>query len=68
MPAVRSADRLRGDPTPTGVWPQGESAQPCAGDYRTAQSESAVLIRWMSSRSSRLTLGLPGRPRDFQPQ
>jgi hypothetical protein len=28
----------------------------------------SLLIRWMSSRSSRLTLGLPGRPRDFQRQ
>jgi hypothetical protein len=28
----------------------------------------SLLIRWMSSRSSRLTLCLPGRPRDFQRQ
>jgi hypothetical protein len=28
----------------------------------------SLLIRWMSSRSSHLTLGLPARPRDFQRQ
>ncbi len=28
----------------------------------------SLLIRWMSSRSSRPILGLPGRPRDFQRQ
>ena len=28
----------------------------------------SLLIHWMSSRSSRLTLGLPGRPRGFQRQ
>jgi hypothetical protein len=28
----------------------------------------SLLMRWMSSRNSRLTLGLPGRPLDFQRQ
>src|SRR5258708_3372677 len=34
-------------------------------DAWRAPNGFSLLILWMSSRSSRLTLGLPGRPRDF---